>query len=464
MATDPQPSIHDTSPWYRGITGYQWSVLAIACLGWVFDCFEGQIFVASMNEAMPSLLPAGTPAEAVDYYNKIAFGAFLAGGALGGVAFGRIADRVGRKKAMTWTILFYSLFTCVSAVSRTWWQLAAFRFLVAIGVGGEWAVASALVAEVFPSRARAWSLAIFHASSVLGTFLAVAAGAFLIGNDGLGLSVDARWRTGFALGALPALLILWIRRSLKESEVWERSRAKDGPAGEGNSDGLRRLFGPRLLRHTLVGVGLAAVGLATFWGVHVYGKDRLKQAVEPGIRAEAAAVLLPGDETRREDIDAAIKARLKRWEMLGMFLVTIGGGLGLVAFGPLCERLGRRGAFLLFYLGGLISALALFRAIDSVGAILVFLPVFGFLTLGMHAGYAVYFPELYPTDLRSTGAGFCFNMARALAGPILILAGWMQRQGAYSLSDTCSLLSLLFLAGVVLLGFAPETKGRELPA
>jgi hypothetical protein len=157
--------------------------------------------------------------------------------------------------------------------------------------------------------------------------------------------------------------------------------------------------------------------------------------------------------------------------MLGMFLVTTGGGLGLIAFGPICERLGRRGAFLFYHLGGLAAALVVFKQVSGMTATAVLLPIFGFLTLGMHAGYAVYFPELFPTRLRSTGGGFCFNVGRILAAPILALSGWMQTRlvdvgmtKAEALSNAAALLSLLFVLGVVLLLFAPETKGQDLPA
>src|SRR5262249_26248303 len=160
-------------------------------------------------------------------------------------------------------------------------------------------------------------------------------------------------------------------------------------------------------RHTIVGVGLAAVGLATYWGVHVYGKDRLRQVIEARYVAT-----LPAPATGsavQEGLRANLPA-IKRWEMLGLFLLVTWGGDGWVSFGPLCERLGRRGAFLLFHLGGLVSALVLFQWLTGVAELVGFLPVFGFLTLGMHAGYAIYFPELFPTRLRSTGAGFCFNV------------------------------------------------------
>jgi MFS family permease len=158
--------------------------------------------------------------------------------------------------------------------------------------------------------------------------------------------------------------------------------------------------------------------------------------------------------------------KIKHMEMLGMLLVTTGGGLGLLAFGPLCERIGRRGAFLIFHLGGLVMALVLFQGLSSAGAGLlgVALPIFGFLTLGMHAGYAIYFPELFPTRLRGTGGGFCFNVGRILAAPILFLSGWMQKDWGFTLESSATLLSMLFLLGFLVLLYAPETKGTELPA
>jgi hypothetical protein len=223
---------------------------------------------------------------------------------------------------------------------------------------------------------------------------------------------------------------------------------------------VHELFSSVWHRHTIVGVGLAAVGLATYWGVHVYGKDRLRQSIEARYLATvpASAGSGVGDETLQANFPA-----IKRWEMLGLFLTVTGGGAGLVSFGPLCERLGRRGAFLFFHLGGLISALVLFQWLTGVAELLAFLPVFGFLTLGMHAGYAIYFPELFPTRLRSTGAGFCFNVGRVLAAPTLFLSGWMQKDWHLTLANACSILSLLFVVGMVLLAFAPETRGQDLP-
>ncbi|MPY88259.1 MAG: MFS transporter [Luteitalea sp.] len=464
----------DKNPWYHGVTRYQWLVLVVASLGWMFDAFEGQIFVAAMTEAMPSLVASETSAGQIGLYNNIALGAFLLGGAIGGVAFGVLSDRIGRKRTLTLTIAFYSIFTCLSALSQEWWHLAGFRFLVALGVGGEWAVASALVAEVFPARARAHAGGIFHATSVFGTYLAVAAGIFLIGNPAvhewsrevgtgwIGQYVDPEtlpWRLGFAAGVVPALLIIWIRKSIHEPENWEaaRARARREPGQEMGA--LADLFRGELTRRSLVGVSLAGIGLATFWGTHIYGKDALRIAVEQQY-VEAAVTGAPDD--RREPVLERRATDLKRWEMLGMFLVTTGGGLGLVSFGPISQRTGRRRAFLFYHLGAVASALVVFQVLDGVGALLVALPIFGFLTLGMHAGYAIYFPELYPTRLRGTGTGFCFNAGRILAAPVLFLVGWMQYELGVSLTNVASSLSLLFLLGVVVLVFAPETRGWAL--
>jgi MFS family permease len=447
--------------WYAGVTAYMWLVLTIASLGWVFDIFEGQIFVASMKEAMPSLLPPGTPDGKVDFFNNIALGAYLVGGALGGVLFGMLSDKIGRTRTMILTILMYSLFTCVTAFSQNWWQMTILRFLVAMGTGGEWAVASAMVAEVFPRQARARVLGIFHASSVLGTVLAVLAGVFIVGNPALG------WRWGFVIGAAPAVLTLFIRWLLREPEQWEQARDRAKTDSAMRTGRVRDLFAPQLVRNTLVGLALATIGLATFWGVHIYGRELLRQVVErPYLEAAGSETGLADSEILAQ-LSGEDRSRIKNWEMLGMCLVTVGGGLGLLSFGPICERIGRRGTFLLFHLGGLASSLVLFQAMSNASAVALSaaLPVFGYLTLGMHAGYAIYFPELFPTRLRGTGGGFCFNGGRFLAASILILRGWMRHEEGLDLSleTTASLLSLLFLLGLAVLWVAPETKGRDLP-
>lgn len=469
MTALPDSSAH--GPWYRGITRYQWLVLFIACLGWIFDVFEGQIFVASMRDAIPSLLGTAAEHPEVSRWNDWGFAAFAFGGALGGIYFGILSDRIGRSKTMILTILFYSVFTLFQAFVTAPWQLMVLRFLVAMGVGGEWAVASAMVAEVMPERVRHITSSIFHASSVLGTLLAVAAGAFIVGNPNFG------WRWAFAIGVLPALLTLWIRWKLREPEKWtqaqEAARSHTGPATGRIGD----LFNRENLRNTLVGVGLSSIGLVTFWGCHIYGKDALlARAQKAALIAEGVALAPPATAgLSPEEVVATLKPYnqakgaafqkhdVKKAEMRGMMLNTIGGGLGLVLFGWISQRLGRKGAFILYHLAGFALAWLLFKiwipgeASDTV--LMIALPVFGFFTLGMHAGYAVYFPELFPTRLRGTGAGFCFNGGRILQGVAFFALGAM----GLATATKALYLAPLYLLGAVIVLFGRETRGSHLP-
>ncbi|MBD3672111.1 MAG: MFS transporter [Planctomycetaceae bacterium] len=453
-----EPATSSDAKWYSGISQYQWLVLIIASLGWIFDVFEGQIFVASMRDAMPNLL-GGVSADSpeVRSWNDMAFGSFLLGGAFGGVLFGMISDKIGRSKTMIMTILFYSLFTCVTALSNAPWQMVILRFFVAMGVGGEWAVASAMVAEVMPLRSRSVMSSIFHGSSVFGTLLATAAGAFIVGNPALG---ENGWRWGFAIGAIPALLTLWIRWKLREPDQWVKARERAAEDTTQQAGRLSELFVGANLRSTIVGVSLASIGLVTFWGIHIYGKNALMRKSESVILANAGATPENSAEILEEH-----KAEVKRAEMWSMVLNTIGGGLGLILFGTISNRIGRRGAFILYHAIAFVMVIWLFKYLipndASTTTLSLVLPVFGFFTLGMHAGYAVYFPELYPTRLRGTGSGFCFNMGRLATAAAFF--GFAALSNPPSAIDKGLMLAPLYLLGVVVVLFGKETRGQELP-
>ena len=460
MSNSPAPG-----PWYQGVTRYQWLVLAIASAGWVFDVFEGQIFVSVKDDMLAALVTdediaaryahddsligrtarmQERAAAAREFLFNLSLAAFLAGGALGGIIFGMMADRWGRTRTMALTIIMYSAFTGLTALTQAGWQMVLLRFFVGMGVGGEWAVAAAAVAEVFPPRARAGASGLFHASSVLGTFLAVGAG-FLV------LPYEQGWRIGFLIGVLPALLVAWIRVSMHEPESWQAAKEKAQQDPSKRMGRFTDLFSTPLVRkHTLIGTSLAVIGLATFWGTHIRGRDLLINAV----REEQAA--LP---TELRDAQAPA-----RYGLYGMFLATTGGGIGLLSFAPISQRIGRRPAFALFHIGGfgMVAALTM-TALSSVN-LMILLPIFGFFTLGMHAGYAVYFPELFPTRLRGTGTGFCFNAARILAGPVLLGFVYLRNPPLnLGLNGAMFVLGCLFLIGLVVLWFAPETKGKPLP-
>ena len=469
---------NENTKWYHGISRYQWLVLLIASLGWVFDIFEGQIFVASMRDAMPQLLGVDSADHPeVGIWSNYSFASFLLGGAFGGVLFGVMSDRIGRSRTLIFTILFYSIFTSLTALATEAWHMVILRFLVAMGVGGEWAVASAMVAEVMPQRSRSVMSSIFHASSVFGTLLAAAVGYFILSAKPWG---DSTWKLGFLIGLLPALLTLWIRWKLHEPEKWKNAQQiakKDGSQATGR---LSEIFRPEYIRGTIIGVTLATIGLVTFWGCHIYGKNALmRKAQVRALTIENISLVAPKKKGAESDEDykklrenwktsrqSALEKHsknIKQAEMLSMTLNTIGGGLGLVLFGTISNRLGRRGAFVLYHAGAFIMALVMFKVLIPQGAsettLAVALPIFGFLTLGMHAGYAVYFPELYPTRLRGSGTGFCFNMGRigsALYLFIVAKIGWQPDQAALYMAP-------VFAVGIAIAWVAPETRDQELP-
>jgi len=418
-----------TAPWYVGIARYQWLVLVIASAGWIFDVYEGQIFNITRNQMLGDIL--GEEAPDIAWYGDMFLGIFLMGGTFGGLLFGSLADRFGRRPIMVATILMYSIFSGLTYFADSLWQVAALRFLVAMGVGGEWAVAASLVAEVFPARARAQASGIFHASSVLGTWLAAIAG----------MAVGAEWRYAYLLGILPALLILWVRASVKEPEQW-KERKQSSEAGQMGSF-RELLLNRRWARRAFGGMLLAAVGLGTFWSVAVAGQDLVRH-----VRlAEGATVE-----------QASLSAKFAYG-----IVQTAGGGVGLLCFGPLCARIGRKKAFVAFHLLALVIVPVTCFVPQSYFQLLLLLPIFGFLTLGMHSGYAIYFPELFPTHLRATGTSFCFNGGRLLAVPVLFFSGWLKSTEGMDLRWAVTGLGTLFLLGVLVISLLPETRNQELP-
>jgi MFS family permease len=420
--------------WHHGITRYQWLVVLIASAGWIFDAFEGQLFNIERNQMLADILRVPQDHPDIRRWGENFLGVFLLGGTLGGVLFGWLGDRWGRKPTMVLTILFYSIFSGLTYFVTDLWQVGVLRFLVAMGVGGEWAVAAALVAEVVPKHARAHMSGFFHSTSIIGTFLAA----------WVGLAVGGNWRVAFLIGVIPSLLVLWVRARVEEPESWHAAKAK-AVAGEGAQLGSFRdlLLNPRWAKRAIFGMLLAAVGLGTFWAVTVAGQDLAKDfLVRHGVDAK----------------EATQKAKFAYGN-----IQALGSGLGMLAFGPLAVRFGRRRTFVFYHLAALIVVPITCFAPTNYSMLLALLPLYGFFTIGIHAGYAVYFPELFPNHLRSTGTGFCFNGGRLLASTMLIFSGWLKALPGMELRTAITMMSALFLLGLVFIAFLPETKDQPLP-
>ncbi|MCB1231338.1 MAG: MFS transporter [Verrucomicrobiae bacterium] len=423
-------SLSNDQPWYKGISAYEWLVLIIASAGWIFDVYEGQIFNLTRSDMLQDILGVGPDHPDVLKYGDEFLGIFLLGGTFGGLLFGSLADKFGRKSIMIITILMYSLFSGLTYFSTELWHVMTLRFFVAMGVGGEWAVAAALVAEVFPTRARAHASGIFHASSVCGTWLATLAA----------IAVGSNWRYAYLIGVVPALLIVWVRATVKEPESWKQAHTEKAKKAGSFKDLLTT---SPWKKHAFLAMGLAAVGLGTFWAVTVAGQDLAREMLK---------------KEGHPDAEIASKAKFAYG-----IVQTIGGGIGLLMFGPISARIGRRATFILYHLAAVVMVPVTCFVPQSYTTLMVLLPIFGFFTLGMHAGYAVYFPELFPNHLRATGTSWGFNGGRILAVSVLYFSGWLKSQENIDLKVALTGLGSLFLVGAFLMIFLPETKGKELP-
>jgi MFS family permease len=469
---------NDPRPWYQQLNRYHWFVLIVAALGWLFDTMDQQLFVLARTPAMTSLLGSALPnpenesdpdqkanveaerRDMLDLYGKIATAVFIVGWATGGLIFGMFGDRWGRARTMMITILIYSLFTGLSSLSVTVWDFMLWRFITGMGVGGEFAAGVSLVAEVMPAAARPFALGLLQALSAVGN-MAAAGFSFLLPPQ-IEVQGVQGWRWLFLVGILPAFLVIVIRRSLKEPESWQR--AKEAIDRGEVTDEMHRQMGDikemfrdrRWRHHTIIGVLLAVTGVLGLWGVGFWTPEL--------VRENARLAGLPRES---QDWYASMTSLLQNF----------GAFFGIYLFGLLTGRIGRRPAFALALALAWAATVMVFGFMTEPDQIWWMIPVLGFCTLMVFGGYAIYFPELYPTRLRSTGTGFCYNVARYLAAVLLFvsapLAGMFGRFGLEILSSLGSVdsgfryasicVATVFLLGLLILPFAPETKGKPLP-
>lgn len=363
---------------------------------------------------------------------------FLIGWSVGGFLFGILGDKIGRTGTMVLTILIYALFTGLSALVTTIPMYGAMRFLTALGVGGEWAAGAALVAEVFPAYARPMALGSLQALSAVGNMTA----AVITWNLG---DLDLRWRWAYVIGAVPALLVLWIRRSVREPERWKHAKAEEAAVGRelGN---IAELFRDPVLRaHTIAAVLMATAGVGALWGVGFFSTDLVRDELTKA--GQSAQV-----------VGTRVSAMF--------FLQNFGSFFGIMFFAAFSERFNRRTAFFLWFALAWASVLLFFWGVTGRGAqafvVAAFLaPVMGFCTLGPFSGYTVYFPELFPTRLRTTGCGFCYNAARILAAVAPFALAAFKAKGEFAIAAT--LVSSIYLLGFLGTWLAPETRGKPLP-
>jgi MFS family permease len=496
--------LNDTRPWYKLLTRYHWFVLIVAALGWLFDCLDQQLFTLARPKAMQELLEVAPDSPLIGLWGGYATSIFIIGWATGGLIFGALGDRIGRAKTMLITIVMYSLCTGLSSLSVSVWDFSLYRFLTGLGVGGEFAVGVALVAEVMPARARPRALSLLQALSAIGNVSAALIGLALAPLEEQGISA---WRVMFIIGALPALLALVIRRRLKEPEQWQKVAQSGGAVVKRGS--YSEMFGdPRWRRNAIIGLMLAVPGVIGLWGIGFFSGDLSRQVFRKNLapdvyteyfkrvsgNPEQTAVLqrfldwelkppppderkkilagLPQDQQElRKQVEQTISKELTIWQSLTLLMQQVGAFLGMYSFGWITVRIGRRPTFLIAFLGAAASTAFVFAYLNKPTDIFWMIPMMGFFQLSLFAGYAIYFPELFPTRLRSTGTSFCYNVGRFVAAGGPTVLGLLTSRvfdpanyppplnWRYAGVSMCA----IFLVGIVTLWFAPETKDTALP-
>jgi MFS family permease len=425
------------SPAPAAIGRRQIFVLLIAYLGWVFDLMDVFLMVLVKDRAMAELLGPGASQRDIGVWGGWALGITLVGWSVGGLLFGMIADRWGRTRTMALTILIYSVFTGLTGLAQTPTQLLILRLIAALGIGGEWGAGASMIAEVFPKASRAMAAGILQSAAGTGFFAAILL-EYLVGGN---------WRYAFFGGAIPAFLALVVRLGLHEPEVWVSAKAKTGAGAKGVGSLVAVFAEPELRRRLLFATGLAIIGIFAYWGTNFWVNSRFTEL----LRAQGVA---PG----------AIASGVRR----GLIVLNLGNMTGFLSFIPLTNRLGRRTAFALFHAGAVISMPAAYLLSNDYTTGLVLFFIAGLFTSGIYSGYTIYFPELFPTRVRATGASFCYNVGRIVAAPGPVLMGWLT--GALQSSVTAgqtiayagAIMGCFYALAFAIIPFLPETRGLDL--
>lgn len=426
---------------WEGVSLYHWLVVIIASCGWLFDCMDQRLFVLAREPALTELLGPGVAPTTVKQYGGYATMAMMVGWATGGIIFGMMSDKLGRVKTMVATLLVYSGFTGLSGLAQSWVDFIGYRFLVGLGVGGMFGAATTLVAESVPGHFRAVALGSLQALSATGNMLGSLISYVILPGQPNFLAQFAGWRVLFFVGILPALLAVPMLLVLKEPEPWKRAKAEAAQGLAHKKVGsLSDLFGHRRWRrHAIVGLMLGLSGMAGLWGIAFFSPELMSEALQ-----------------------GQPQATVDRVRAVGTVLQDAGAFVGMMTFTFMASFLARRLAFLASFLICLGTVSFVFYSLHSAWDAYWMLPMMGFATLSVFAGYSIYFPELFPTRLRGTGVAFCYNTVRYLAAPAPVLLGHLS-EWVGSFRTAAMLMASIYLLGAVALIWAPETKDQPLP-
>ncbi len=406
------------APWWRQVGRREWTVLGAAGVGWALDAFDVMLYAFALTAIRDEFALGSAAAGALASVTLLA-------SAFGGVAAGMIADRFGRARVLVGSIVIYSVFTALTATAGSVAALVLWRSLVGIGLGAEWTAGSVLVAETWPAAHRGKAIGLMQSGWALGYLLAAGVSAVVLPTFG--------WRALFAVGIVPALFAWWIRRNVPEPESWRgRKPSAHSPVGA-----LRRILSPPLLRRTIPATLLATSLLFAYWGLFTWLPTFLASPVEKGGAGlgivRSAAWIVP---------------------------MQIGAFFGYTTFGALADRFGRRGTFIAFVLAAAVVVPVYGLGARSELTLLLVGPLVGFFGHGYFSVFGALLAELFPSDLRATAQGFCYNVGRAASAVAPLAIGAVADRAGLGIA--LAMTSLLYIVGALLILPLPETRGEAL--
>ncbi|TJY59936.1 MFS transporter [Sinimarinibacterium sp. CAU 1509] len=429
-----------------GLSRYQWTVLFAAWLGWGFDVFDGLLFNYVAPNCVPTLLnlPIGSPEakQATLFWTGLLTSVLLLGWAVGGILFGLVCDRIGRRRTLLLTMTMYAVGTAACAFAPNIWVLLVFRIIASLGIGGEWAAGASMVAEVVPENKRVTAGALLYTSAPMGLFLATFVNLQVAGHW-LADQPEVSWRYVFLFGLIPVAAASVVRVFLKEPERWKQVAAAAAPPR------LVELFGPEYRRITISGVMMAVVALLTWWSCNAF----IPVVVSHLAQTEAAS--------RGLDRSATL-ALVENWKYTATACFNLGGLVGTLLTIPIATHMGRRPMFGIYFAASALSIFVTFSdALPAVARLYMYAAI-GISVFGVFGSFTYYLPELFPTRLRATGSGFCYNVGRVIAAGGPFLVGVIASQGASSAVQILFWVGVIPAVGVLLTPWVIETRGRLL--
>lgn len=410
----------------RDLSSAQWKSGIAAWLGWLFDGMDMHLYSLVAAPFVAELLRVNENHPSVGPHIAVIQAGFLVGWALGGGFFGRLGDRIGRSKALMLTILTYACFTGLGFFAQTWWQLLIFRFLAALGIGGEWAVGASLLSETWPARWRPSIAAVLQSAVNVGVLIACVA-AFALAR--------LEHRYIFLIGVAPAFVVLWIRRAVPETEEWQAARAKSAQQLPGVAD----LWRGEIRRTTALTIAVCSLSMTAHWAFMFWVFQHLRQLPE----------LADWTEQAKGEMLSGVLALIMSSAIIGNFMAA-----------ALARRLGYRRTISLLFVGFFLALLGGYGVRRTLNELLFWISLLG-MSQGVFGLFTMYLPPLFPTLLRTTGAGFCYNIGRIVAAAGTMLFGLLAPVGDYRVAMLYAGVLVLPASAVAL--FMPELPAARAP-